>query len=73
MDSHQMNHPPVVELERKAGCRYVLVTSVSKRAAQILASKPSADVKPVSQAVDELYGDELKIKYPDEYFESVEK
>ena len=28
--SHQMNHPPVVELENIAGCRYMLVTAVAK-------------------------------------------
>ena len=32
--SHQMNDPPVVELENIAGCRYMLVTAVAKRARQ---------------------------------------
>ena len=36
--SHQMNHPPVVELENIAGCRYMLVTAVAKRARQLLLS-----------------------------------
>ena len=36
--SHQMNHPPVVELENIAGCRYMLVTAVAKRARQLLVS-----------------------------------
>lgn len=71
--SHQMNHPPVFELEKKAGCRYMLVTTVARRARQILLSKPAGDVKPVAQAIDELYNDELNIKYPSEYFQSSEK
>ena len=58
--SHQMNHPPVVELENIAGCRYMLVTAVAKRARQLLVSKEeSSDKKPVAKAVDELYNGEL--------------
>lgn len=71
--SRQMNHPPVVELETKAGCRYMLVTTVAKRARQILSKKEPSDIKPVAQAIDELYNDELNIKYPGEYFQSSEK
>ncbi|MCH5279298.1 MAG: DNA-directed RNA polymerase subunit omega [Christensenellaceae bacterium] len=73
--SNQMNHPPVVELEQKAGCRYMLVTTVAKRARQLLVSKSEAETntKPVSHAVDELYNDKLKIKYPNEYFQTSEK
>lgn len=71
--SHQMNHPPVVELENIAGCRYMLVTSVAKRARQLLVSKKESDVKPVAKAVDELYNDELCIKYPAEYYQTSEK
>lgn len=73
--SNQMNHPPVVELEQKAGCRYMLVTAVAKRARQLLVSKSEAETntKPVSLAVDELYTDRLKIQYPNEYFQTSEK
>ncbi|MBQ1685584.1 MAG: DNA-directed RNA polymerase subunit omega [Clostridia bacterium] len=71
--NRQMNHPPVFELEKKAGCRYMLVTTVAKRARQIMLSKPTGDVKPVAQAIDELYNDELTVKYPAEYFQPSEK
>ena len=71
--SHQMNHPPVFELEKKAGCRYMLVTAVAKRARQIMLLKEVSDVKPVARAIEELYNDELEIKYPNEYFQSSEK
>lgn len=73
--SHQMNHPPVVELEQKAGCRYMLVTTVAKRARQILVSKADDEInaKPVAKAVDELYNGKLNIKYPNEYFQTSEK
>ena len=69
--SHQMNHPPVVELENIAGCRYMLVT---KRARQLLVSKEeSSDKKPVAKAVDELYNGELCVRYPAEYYQTSEK
>ncbi len=72
--SHQMNHPPVVELENIAGCRYMLVTAVAKRARQLLVSKEeSSDKKPVAKAVDELYNGELCIRYPAEYYQTSEK
>lgn len=71
--NHQMNHPPVVELENKAGCRYMLVTAVARRARQIIAKKQHSELKPVTQAVNELYDDELEIKYPNEYFQTSEK
>lgn len=71
--SHQMNHPPVVELEKKIGCRYMLVTAVARRARQILTSGEETSIKPVAQAVNELYTDELSIEYPPEYFQTSEK
>ena len=71
--SHQMNHPPVFELEKKAGCRYMLVTTVAKRARQIMLRKEVTDVKPVARAIEELNNDELEIHYPSEYFQSSEK
>jgi DNA-directed RNA polymerase omega subunit len=63
-----MNRPPVNEIEEKAGCRYMLVTSVAKRARQIMKSgEDIGNEKPVSIAVDELNQDKLTIKYPEEY------
>ena len=75
--SHQMNHPPVVELEKKAGCRYMLVTVVAKRARQIIDRQSTGDLdvpvisKPLSKAVDELYKGEIKI-LPEQEEESEE-
>lgn len=71
--NRQMNHPPVFELEKKAGCRYMLVTAVARRARQIIAGKETHELKPVAQAIDELYHDELEVKFPGEYFQSSEK
>lgn len=63
-----MNNPPVDEIEKKAGCRYMLVTSVAKRARQIMRSgEDIGNEKPVSLAVEELNEDKLEIQYPDEY------
>ena len=57
-----MNYPPLNDLQAKAGCRYLLVTTVAKRARQL-----QGDRKPVSVAVDELYNDKLEIITPEEY------
>ena len=57
-----MNYPPLNDLQAKAGCRYLLVTTVAKRARQLL-----DDRKPGSVAVDELYNDKLEIITPEEY------
>ena len=63
-----MNQPPVNEIEVKAGCRYMLVTSVAKRARQIMCSgEDIGNEKPVSIAVEELNAGRLDIHYPDEY------
>ncbi len=67
-----MNQPPVNEMEEKAGCRYMLVTSVARRARQIMQKmqQDKEDVgmeKPVSIAVDELERGRLHIHYPEEY------
>ena len=51
----------------------MLVTTVAKRARQILAKKEPSDVKPVARAIEELNNGELEIKYPNEYFQSSEK
>lgn len=63
-----MNKPPVNELQAKVGCRYMLVTTVAKRARQLLADPEKlGDRKPVSVAVEELYEDRLSLRYPEEY------
>ena len=58
-----MNRPPINDLEQKAGCRYLLVSAVSKRARQLLSQpeKPSDDVA-LSIAVDEMDKEQLNIK-----------
>ena len=63
-----MNKPAVNELQEKVGCRYMLVTTVSKRARQLM-DDPDAlgERKPVSAAVDELYNNQLKIEFPEDY------
>ncbi len=69
-----MNHPPVNELVEKAGCRYMLVTAVARRARTIMATRDDLGTeKPVSIAVDELYDDRLNIKYPEEYHRTSER
>ena len=63
-----INIPPVNELQEIVGTRYMLVTTVAKRARQlVLDPEMIGDRKPVSVAVDELYDDHLNIKYPEEY------
>ncbi len=63
-----MNKPAVNELQERVGCRYMLVTTVAKRARQLM-EDPEAlgDRKPVSTAVEELYNDQLKIEFPEDY------
>ena len=58
-----MNRPPINDLEQKAGCRYLLVSAVAKRARQLLSKsdKPSDDVA-LSIAVEELDNEKLTIK-----------
>ena len=63
-----MNYPPLNELQAQAGCRYLLVTTVAKRARQLQDDPEKLDDrKPVSVAVDELYNDKLEIITPEEY------
>ena len=63
-----MNYPPLNALQAKAGCRYLLVTTVAKRARQLQDDPEKLDDrKPVSVAVDELYNDKLEIITPEEY------
>ena len=68
-----MNQPPVNEMEEKAGCRYMLVTSVARRARQIMQSKEDiGNEKPVSIAVSELNAGRLHLQYPEEYSKTSE-
>ena len=63
-----MNYPPLNDLQATAGCRYLLVTTVAKRARQLQDDPEKLDDrKPVSVAVDELYNDKLEIITPEEY------
>ena len=63
-----MNYPPLNELQARGGCRYLLVTTVAKRARQLQDDPEKLDDrKPVSVAVDELYNDKLEIITPEEY------
>lgn len=62
-----MNYPPLTELQDKVGCRYMLVTTVAKRARQLMENPEKLeDRKPVSCAVDELFNDKLEIIVPEE-------
>lgn len=62
-----MNYPPLNDLQAKVGCRYLLVTTVAKRARQLQDDPEKLDDrKPVSVAVDELYNDKLEIITPEE-------
>ncbi len=63
-----MNKPPLNELQDKVGTRYMLVTVVAKRARQLVTDPERiGNRKPVSVAVDELYEDQLDVKFPEEY------
>ena len=63
-----MTSPPVTQLLKQAECRYTLVVKVAKRARQLLLDNDRLnDRKPVSVAVDELYGDKLDMRYPEDY------
>lgn len=62
-----MNYPSLNELVEKAGCRYMLVTAVAKRARQLQDHPEKLGTsKPVSMAVDELYHDKLILNAPKE-------
>lgn len=63
-----MINQPLNDLVEKAGCRYMLVTAVAQRARQLQTNPEKlGDRKPVTVAVEELYNDELELKYPAEY------
>ena len=65
-----LNNPPINDLEEMAGCRYLLVSAVSKRARSIMVEKRGdkenkipgiSDNEAVDEAVDEFYGGDYKI------------
>ena len=63
-----MNKPALNELQEKVGCRYMLVTTVAKRARQLMGNNEKLqDRNPVSVAVEELHEDALDIVFPEEY------
>lgn len=62
-----MNRPALNELVQKAGCRYLLVTAVAKRARQLQEHPELLNGrKPVSAAVEELYNDEIIVTAPED-------
>jgi len=59
-----MNVPPLNELQKKVGCRYMLVTAVARRARQLVTDPERiGDKKAVSVAVEELYANKLRINF----------
>ncbi len=62
-----LNRPALNELVQKAGCRYLLVTAVAKRARQ-LQDRPEKlnGRKPVTAAVEELCNGEIIVTAPEE-------
>ena len=63
-----LNRPALNDLVQKAGCRYLLVTSVAKRARQLQDHPEKLNGrKPVSVAVDELYQGEITVTPPSEF------
>ena len=63
-----LNNPALNEIQDQVGCRYMLVTTVAKRARQLMhETERIGDEKPVSVAVSELVDGKLNIKFPEEY------
>jgi len=63
-----MNKPALNDLIEKAGCRYMLVTAVARRARQLLDEPEKlGEEKPVSMAVEELDRGDIVVEYPEEY------
>ena len=62
-----LNRPAINDLVKKAGCRYLLVTAVAKRARQLQNHPEKLNGrKPVSAAVEELYNGEITVNAPEE-------
>ncbi len=62
-----LNRPAINDLVKKAGCRYLLVTAVAKRARQLQNHPEKLNGrKPVSAAVEELYNGEISVPDPEE-------
>ena len=63
-----MIDPPAQELINKAQNRYALVVALSKRSRQLInlnkKNEGAVAKKPLSQAIDELYYDEIAISVP---------
>lgn len=61
-----MLYPPMSELVKKVGSRYLLVNLVARRARDISQKAEDEeeilDRKPISMAIDEVYTGKLKIK-----------
>ena len=63
-----MNKPALNDLIEKAGCRYMLVTAVARRARQLLDEPEKlGEEKPVSMAVEELDRGDIVVECPEEY------
>lgn len=57
-----MNHPPINELEKMLGCRYLVVTAVAKRARQLVSNNEElGEFKPVAVAVDDIYKKRVEV------------
>lgn len=75
-----LNNPPINSLEDKAGCRYLLVSAVARRARRIMEENPPHNVKnndkevrmpgipdneALDKAVDEFYAGKYGIRNDD--------
>lgn len=61
-----LNRPPVNELVKKTGSRYMLVTAVYKRARELQDDPMRLNGrKPVSVAVDEIYAGTVRVDKPE--------
>lgn len=66
-----LNRPPINDLEEKAGCRYLLVSAVSRRARQLMDENARPDDKAIGmkisdnealdEAIEEFYNDEYRV------------
>ena len=62
-----LNRPAINDLVKKAGCRYLLVTAVAKRARQLQDHPEKLNGrKPVSATVEELYNGDISVNAPED-------